>query len=79
MRITFNADALAEAEEATRWYRDNGGTQPAREFAQELRRVARLAADQPGSALPDSLEQFVCISSVFRTPWFSAFWNHLSR
>ena len=48
MRISFNADALAEAEEATHWYRDNGGTQPAREFAQELRRVTKLATEQPG-------------------------------
>jgi len=48
MRISFNSEALAEAEEATRWYRDNGGTLPARAFAQELWRVTQLAAEQPG-------------------------------
>ncbi|MDP2759349.1 MAG: type II toxin-antitoxin system RelE/ParE family toxin [Sideroxyarcus sp.] len=48
MRILFNSEALAEAEEATRWYRDNGGTLPGRAFTQELRRVAKLAAEQPG-------------------------------
>ena len=52
MRISFSADALAEAEEATRWYRDNGGALPARAFTQELRRVVRLAADQPGIGAP---------------------------
>jgi toxin ParE1/3/4 len=52
MRISFNAEALAEAEEATRWYRDNGGTSPGRAFTQELRRVAQLAAEQPGIGVP---------------------------
>jgi len=36
MRISFNPEALAEAEEATRWYRDNGGTSPSSAFTQEL-------------------------------------------
>ena len=52
MRISFNSEALAEAEEATHWYRDNGGTLPAREFTQELRRVAQLATEQPGIGVP---------------------------
>lgn len=48
MRISFNSEALTEAEEATRWYRDNGGSSPSRSFTQELRRVVELAAEQPG-------------------------------
>ncbi|WP_435626458.1 type II toxin-antitoxin system RelE/ParE family toxin [Candidatus Ferrigenium straubiae] len=48
MRLSFNSEALAEVEEATRWYRDNGGTLPSRAFIQELRRIAQLAAEQPG-------------------------------
>ncbi|MHB9119774.1 MAG: type II toxin-antitoxin system RelE/ParE family toxin [Burkholderiales bacterium] len=40
--------ALAKAEEASHWYRDNGGSSPIRAFTQELRRVVRLAAEQPG-------------------------------
>lgn len=52
MRISFNSEALAEAEEATRWYRDNGGTSPSRAFADELRRVVELAAEQPGIGAP---------------------------
>jgi plasmid stabilization system protein ParE len=52
MRISFNPEALAEAEDATRWYRDNGGAEPSRAFAQDLRRVARLAAEQPGIGAP---------------------------
>lgn len=52
MRISFNQEALADAEEAARWYRDNGGAVPARAFAQELRRVVHLAAEQPGIGAP---------------------------
>jgi toxin ParE1/3/4 len=52
MRISFNEEALAEAEEATRWYRDNGGASPARAFTQELRRVVELAAGQPNIGAP---------------------------
>ena len=48
MRVSFNPEALAEAEEATRWYRENGGSSPARAFSQELRRIVQLAAEQPG-------------------------------
>lgn len=48
MLISFNSEALAEAEEATRWYRDNGGASPSRAFANELRRVVELAIEQPG-------------------------------
>ncbi len=48
MRISFNPEALAEAEEATHWYRDNGGSSPSRAFTQELKRVVRLAAEQSG-------------------------------
>jgi toxin ParE1/3/4 len=54
MRVSFNSEALAEAEEATRWYRENGGVAPSRSFAQELRRVVSLAAEQPGIASPGS-------------------------
>lgn len=46
MRVSFNPEALAEAEEATRWYRENGGSTPSRAFIQELRRVVSLAAEQ---------------------------------
>ena len=52
MHISFNSEALAEAEEATHWYRDNGGASPSRAFTQELRRVARLTAEQPGIGAP---------------------------
>lgn len=52
MRISFNAEALSEVEEATRWYRENGGAVPARAFTQELRRVVELAAGQPGIGAP---------------------------
>ena len=48
MRVSFNPEALAEAEQATRWYRDNGGSSPSRAFTQELRRVVLLASEQPG-------------------------------
>jgi len=48
MHVSFNSEALAEAEEATHWYRDNGGSSASRAFTQELRRVVRLAAEQPG-------------------------------
>lgn len=43
MRVFFNSEALAEAEEATRWYRDNGGADPSRAFTLELKRVVSLA------------------------------------
>jgi plasmid stabilization system protein ParE len=52
MRVSFNPEALAEAEDAARWYRANGGTNPAQEYARELRRVVNLAAAQPGIASP---------------------------
>ncbi len=48
MPVSFNSEALAEAEEATRWYLDKGGESPSRAFSKELRRVVLLAADQPG-------------------------------
>ena len=48
MRVSFNTETLAEAEEATRWYRDNGGSSPSRAFTMELRCVVRLATEQPG-------------------------------
>lgn len=47
MRVSFNSEALAEAEEATRWYRENGGAAPSRAFVQELKRIVSLAAQQP--------------------------------
>lgn len=53
MRLSFNSEALAEAEEATRWYRDNGGASPSRAFSHELRRVTQLATGQPGIGAPD--------------------------
>ena len=55
MRVSFNPEALAEAEEATHWYRDNGGSSPSRVFAQELRRVVNLAAEQSGIGSSGSL------------------------
>lgn len=48
MRVSFNPEALSEVEEATRWYRDNGGTIPSRTFVQELKRIVNLASGQPG-------------------------------
>ncbi|MDP2109264.1 MAG: type II toxin-antitoxin system RelE/ParE family toxin [Thiobacillus sp.] len=54
MAVSFNAEALAEAEEATHWYRDNGGTQPSHAFVQELRCVIRLAAETPKLGSPGS-------------------------
>lgn len=52
MRVSFNPEALAEAEEATRWYCENGGANPSRAFIQELRRVVSLATEQPGIGSP---------------------------
>ncbi len=52
MRVSFNPAALAEAEEATRWYRANGGITPSRAFALELKRVINLAIQQPGGGSP---------------------------
>lgn len=52
MRVFFNADALTEAEQAARWYLDNGGAAPSLAFAQELQRIAGLAASQPGLGSP---------------------------
>lgn len=52
MRVKFNPEALAEVEEATRWYLENGGASPSRAFAQELRRVVSLAAEQPEIGSP---------------------------
>lgn len=48
MRVSFNSEALAEVEEATRWYRENGGVVPSRAFTVELKRVVSLAVQQPG-------------------------------
>ena len=48
MRVSFNSEALAEVEEATRWYRENGGVVPSRAFTLELKRVVSLAVQQPG-------------------------------
>lgn len=52
MRVSFNPAALAEAEEATRWYRNNGGIGPSRAFTVELKRVINLAIQQPGVGSP---------------------------
>jgi plasmid stabilization system protein ParE len=52
MQISFNAEALAEAEEAARWYLENGGAAPSRAFTLELKRVVSLAAQQAGIASP---------------------------
>ena len=52
MRVSFNSDALAETEAATRWYRENGGSAPADAFVQELRRIVSLAGLQPGIGSP---------------------------
>ena len=52
MRVSFNPEALAEAEHAARWYRANGGADPARAFARELRRIVSLASLQPGIGSP---------------------------
>lgn len=52
MRVSFNPEALVEAEETTRWYRENGGVDPGRAFTQELRRIVNLAAVQPGIGSP---------------------------
>ncbi|MDP2817926.1 MAG: type II toxin-antitoxin system RelE/ParE family toxin [Polaromonas sp.] len=52
MQVSFNSEALAEAEEAAHWYRENGGVAPSLAFTQELKRVANLAAQQPGMGSP---------------------------
>lgn len=52
MRVSFNSEALAEVEEATRWYRENGGVAPGRAFTLELKRVVSLANHQPGIGSP---------------------------
>ncbi len=52
MRVSFNPEALAEVEEATRWYRENGGVAPSRAFTLELKRVVSLAAQQSGIGSP---------------------------
>ena len=54
MRVSFNAEALAEAEDATRWYREHGGAAPGRAFTLELKRTVSLAARQPGIGSPGS-------------------------
>lgn len=51
MRVSFNSEALAEVEEATRWYRENGGVTPSRAFTME-QRVVSLAHQQPGIGSP---------------------------
>lgn len=55
MRVSFSAEALADAEEATRWYRENGGAAPSRAFGAELKRVVNLAARQPSLSSPGVL------------------------
>jgi toxin ParE1/3/4 len=52
MRASFNSEAVTEAEEATRWYRENGGAAPSLGFTQELKRVVDLAVQQPGIGGP---------------------------
>ena len=52
MRVSFNSEALAEVEEATRWYRESGGLAPSRAFTLELKRVVSLANQQPGIGSP---------------------------
>lgn len=52
MRVSFNSEALAEAEEATHWYLAKGGVAPSRAFTLELERVVNLAAQQPGIGGP---------------------------
>jgi plasmid stabilization system protein ParE len=54
MRVSFNSEALVEVEDATRWYRENGGAAPSRAFMLELKRVVGLAAQQPGIGSPGS-------------------------
>jgi len=51
----FNPEALAEAEEATRWYRENGGQAPSRAFTLELKRVVSLATQNPSIGNPGLL------------------------
>lgn len=50
MKVSFSPEALAEAEDATRWYRDKGGLTPARAFIAELNRVIDSAREQPKAA-----------------------------
>ena len=58
MQVSFDSDALSEAEDAARWYRTHGGANPAREFTRELRRVVNLAVMQPGIGSPGPLGTF---------------------
>lgn len=52
MRASFNPEALAEVEEAARWYRTNGGARTSHTFSQEIRRIVELAVEQPGLGSP---------------------------
>lgn len=79
MRISFNEEALAEAEDAARWYRENGRAVPARAFAQELRRVVELAAGQPGIGAPGQYGTTGLYFKRFPYILISEFRNHPSE
>ena len=54
MKVSFSPESLAEVEDATRRYLDNGGMTPSRAFAQELKRVVALATENPRMASSDA-------------------------
>lgn len=52
MPVSFNLEALAEAEDAAYWYREQGGNEASESFSQEVERVARLAGMRPELGSP---------------------------
>lgn len=52
MPVSFNREALAEAEEAAYWYRAQGGNEASESFSQEVARIARLAGAHPELGSP---------------------------
>ncbi len=52
MTLSFNRQALAEAEDAAYWYREQGGNETSEAFSAEVKRVAQLAERHPELGSP---------------------------
>lgn len=52
MPVSFNREALAEAEDAAYWYREQGGSETSEAFSAEVKRVAQLAERHPELGSP---------------------------
>lgn len=52
MQISFNGEAVAEAEAAALWYKAEGGSETSQAFAKEVRRVVELVVTQPTLGAP---------------------------